>query len=190
MADADFPIWKTVTLGTFRSIGSLRRALLKGGYYRYIGDENEDREYRPARSADELDTDFEAMLARTPLAVRRTKVDLVRVTLPQLGFEGRTRHGLYLSGPMFHEITYRIWNRGWRLCPAEVALQLRLQYPRQPLGEVIEVAVEPIHIPGNGYPFTYVVFHDGCGRFVIEWEKKHGELSTESFWVFVKPRTP
>lgn len=187
-----FPIWKTVTLGTFRGTNTIRRALIAGGYYRYIDEEDEDREYeyRPARSTDELDPDFEAMLARTPLATRRTEVDLVRVKLPQLGFDGRTEHGMYLSGPMFHEIAYRIWNRGWRLCPAEVGLQLRLQHARQPVGEVIKVAMEPILVPGCGHPCSYVVFHDGCGRFVAENEVKYGELSPEHFWVFVKPRTP
>lgn len=190
MAEDAFPIWKTVTLGTFRSTNTIRRALIAGGYYRYI-DEDDDREYeyRPARTIEETNEIFEGIITRTPLAARRTEVDLVRTTLPQLGFDGRIERGMYLAGPQFHEIARRAWMRGWRLCPAEVGLQLRLQHARQPVGEVINVAMEPILIPGYGYPFIYWVFHDGCGRFVDENEMKHGELSPEYFWVFVKPRT-
>lgn len=187
-----FPIWKTATLGTFRTTNAIRRALITGGYYRYIDAEDEDREYeyRSARTTEETNEIFEGILTRTPLAARRTEVDLVRATLPQLGFDGPIDHGAYLAGPQFHEIADRAWMRGWRLCPAEVGLQLRLQHARQPLGEVINVGMEPILIPGYGYPYSYMVFHDSCGRFVAENEMKYGELSPERFWVFVKPRAP
>ncbi|MDO8599677.1 MAG: hypothetical protein Q7S02_06245 [bacterium] len=190
-----FPIWKTAMLGTFPTISALRKTLIDGGYWSYIDEEDEDREYeyRSARSLEEADEDeiLNELLARTPLAMQQTTVDLVRATLPQLGFTGRVEDGRFLSGPSFREIAQRIWMSGHRLCPAEVGPQLRLQYPRQPLGEVMNVAVEPISVPSGGpHPNTYCVFHDSCGRFVGWKEMKYDELSPTDYWVFVKPRVP
>lgn len=197
-----FPIWRTVTLGTFRSTNAIRRALIAGGYYRYIDDEDEDRkyEYRPARSDDELDPCFEEVLARIPLAPRRTTVDLVRCTLPELGFDGLiTDSGAYegfrpgQTNTFHHEIIKRAWWRGYLCCPPEVALQLRLQYSRQPIGERINIGMEPFLTPENGYPVILQVWRDGCGKFVDvcdTTEMKHGFISARDFWVFVKPRAP
>ncbi|MDO8599324.1 MAG: hypothetical protein Q7S02_04400 [bacterium] len=193
-----FPIWKTVTLGTTQTHDALRRALLNRRYVRFFGDRDEQRS---ARTIEEFDKLLEELLVRTPLTPQRTPVDLVRATLDELGYTHKThptersRYGTYrryLAGPDFHEIADRIWRLGYRLCPAEVALRLRLQYPRQPRGEMMNVAMEPIVVSDKwgGYPHIYQLFYDGVGKSITGKELKYSELSPDEHWVFVKPRIP
>ena len=195
-----FPIWKTVTLGTFSTHDALRRALLDGTYVRFIDDSGDDEEQRPARTIKEFDKLLEELLVRTPLAPQRTTLDLVRATLPDLGFTHETHPMIkaeygsrrtYAAGPEFHEIADRIWRRGYRLCPPEVGPQLRLQCPNQQHG-LVNVAIEPVCVSAyyGGRPHIYMMVHDVVGRSIMGNELKYGELCTDDDRVFVKPRKP
>lgn len=75
------------------------------------------------------------ILKKIPLAETETEIDLVLVTVADLGFKrSASRDAIY----------NRAKDLGLDLCPAEAGPQLRLQYPKQPLGEWILIAMEPI----------------------------------------------
>lgn len=111
----------------------------------------------------------------------KTEVDLVRVTVEELGFN---------EGVSERQIYDRAVELGLVLCPFEVGPQLRLQYPEQPNGECLLVSKSRAE---KGMRFLPGVFsvdkllgnpalsdahtHDKLG---------HWHLSSE--WVFVLPR--
>ena len=75
-APAVSPIWKTVTLGLHKDEAALRAALASGGYR--IGDYASQ------------------ILAKTPLAATETTVDLVRLSVREMGFlNGATTAEIY-----------------------------------------------------------------------------------------------
>ena len=109
------PTWKTIQVGTMPSADVLRDALLAADFK--IGNWGGD------------------ILAKVVVATEPTEIELVRATVAELGFpRGATRAQIYEAGLKL----------GWQLCPPEVGPQLRLQYPDQPNGEWILVAMEPI----------------------------------------------
>ena len=127
------PPWKTIQLGTYKSVEGLRIALLDAGY-----------NIRP-RGGD--------ILKRVVLATEPTEVALVRATVAELGFpEGASRERIYEAG----------LKRGWQLCPAEVGPQLLLQYSGQPDDEEDIIAMEPI-VDSYGTPRVFDVFLDDDG---------------------------
>ena len=111
-------IWKTIKLGTGpKNADDFRKAIKQSGMY--IGDWGNDILGKPAFTA----------------ATEETEVDLVLVTVTDLGFkEGAKRSDIY----------NRAIELGLQLCPNEVGPQLRLQYKDQPKGEWLLVGMEPI----------------------------------------------
>ncbi len=87
---------------------------------------------------------------------KKTKVQLVKVTVAELGFKnGATRKDIY-------ERAIRL---GLQLCPAEVGPQLRLQYKNQPKKEWLPIAMESIRDSGGGL-VVFDVVHDGGGLWL------------------------
>ena len=115
---ADLKAWKTVTLGTRRGVDGYRDALERAGIK--IGD-----------SADEI-------LGRPtfPYSTTRTEIELVVLSVAQLGVEAEAEP---LAG-----VYQRARRIGLELCPAEVGPQLRLDYRDQPLGDALNIAMEPV----------------------------------------------
>src|SRR3990167_10444038 len=96
--------WKTIKLGTgLKTADDFRNAFKKAGYK--IGNWGNDILGTAAFTA--------------AVATRETSVDLVRVTVAELGFPDGARRG---------EIYARALEFGLRYCSAEVGPQLRLQY--------------------------------------------------------------
>ena len=110
-----FPIWKTITIGTHKAVDKLKADLLANGFQ--ISEWAND------------------ILNRITLAAKKTKLDLVLVTVAELGF----KDGAYLS-----DIYKRALEIGLELCPAEAGPQLRLQYKDQPVNEWILIAMEAV----------------------------------------------
>jgi hypothetical protein len=133
-------VWKTITIGTYRSVGELRDALRAA--HIWIGDV----------ATEALD------LPALALAETETEIDLAVIPVEQLGFGA--------SGATLGDIQERAKRRGLVLCPAEVALQLRLQYRRQPVGEFLLVAMEPLAMP-DGRHVSFVVGNGGAGLAII-----------------------
>lgn len=155
-----FPVWKTLTLGTGpKNANGFRRALKSGGFR--IGDRGND------------------ILGKSAFTVspKDTEVDLVVVTVSQLGFrEGATRENIYKRA---HEL-------GLSLCPAEVGPQLRLAYKDQPQGEWCLIGMEPI-TDSDGYPCVFVVVaKDGTLRLIGRYSYADDYLVGGSLLVFVR----
>ena len=134
-----FPTWKAITLGTFRDLKDLRKALDEGGY-RVSG-----------RASDLL-----GQLA-FKLAKAEVRVDLVLVTVAELGFK---------EGATYRDICVRAKELRLKLCQTEIGPQLRLQYyDDQPMEEWPTVAMEPITDSG-GSPRLFRVGRDHGGRWL------------------------
>lgn len=113
-------VWKTITLGNGLSNAEEFRAALKTAGYR-IGDYANDILGKE---------DF-----AQPIATTATSVDLIVVTVGDLGFkQGATREKIYAKAKRL----------GLELLPAEAGPQLRLQYSDQPMNEWNVIAMEPI----------------------------------------------
>ena len=131
-----FPIWKTIKLGTYKDVKSLREGLEKNGFRN--GDWSADVGTKPAFT----------------LATEEATINLVNVSVGELGFTKAT--------PL-RDICTRAIVLGLKSCPAEVGPQLRLQYPDQPLGQWVHVAMEAITDSGSG-PYAFGVGRNSFGR--------------------------
>ena len=130
----DFPTWKTITLGTHRTVGDLHTALKQGG--NEVNGWAKDIMSKPAFT----------------LAEEEHELQLVKVTVKELGFTDRTR---------FDRICDRAQELGLKLCPAEVGPQMRLQYADQTNPEYLVIAMEAITDSGGGPHVFYVSRYDG-----------------------------
>lgn len=146
----DFPIWKTIKLGTGLKTADDFRKAIKSLKFR-ISDHANDILGQPA-------------LTVSPTEI---EVDLVLLTIAELGLQ---------NGVIYRDICAKAKEFGLELCPAEVGPQLRLQYTDQPMGEWIVVAMDPITGSG-GYPKVFDVFrriadvwlNGYCGHLGNKW---------------------
>jgi hypothetical protein len=133
------PVWRTITVGTFANSFALLNALDAAGCG--IGSLAGEILARPA---------FD-------VATTKTNVELVAVSVAELGFRTDT-------APLA-DIYARARQLGFRLAPAEVAPQLRLQFFDQAMGEFI-IGMEPIET-WNGEPVILTVANGGAGLVLI-----------------------
>jgi hypothetical protein len=153
------PVWKTITVGTFRHSFALLNALDAAGCG--IGD-----------SAAEI-------LARPAFTVSATKttVELIAVSAAELGFQTDTAS--------LAKIYARARQLGFGLAAAEVAPQLRLQYFDQPMGEFI-IGMEPIKT-WKGEPVILTVANGGAGLVLIGRDgSADAEIPVASRFLFVR----
>jgi hypothetical protein len=136
----DVPVWKTIAIGTFANSFALASALDAVGCG--IGSLAAEVFARPAFS----------------LSPTKRKVNLFAVSAAELGFQNDTAS--------LADIYARAQQLGFGLAAAEVALQLRLQYFDQPIGEFLIVAMEPIKT-WKGEPVVLTVANGGAGLIVI-----------------------
>ena len=160
--DRNWPTWKTIKLGTgAKNADDFRKALKDCGMR--IGDWGNDILGKPEFT----------------VIARETEVDLVKVTVAELGFkDGARRDQIYDRAKEF----------GLELCPSEVGPQLRLQYKDQPLNEWVYIGMEPIRrSDGDLSVFSVEHLDDGlwlygnCGFPDLVWNAVFQ-------WVFVRPR--
>ena len=156
-------IWKTVKLGTgLKTADDFRRALLDGGF-----------------KTSYWASDILGEPAFT-VATEETEVDLVKVTVGELGFKKVARRG---------QIYERARELGLELCPSEVCPQLRLQYQDQPNGEQIAVAMEPILDSTDGYPKIFGVECSDSGLWLSGFFGHPDNVwNPNNQWVFCRPR--
>jgi hypothetical protein len=137
---AHFQIWRTITLGSYKGVDAYRDALDIAKIK--IGD-----------SADEI-------LGRPvfPYARTKTGVELAVLSAADLGVES--------DQASLAEVYQRARQAGLELCPAEVGPQLRLDYRNQPLGEALDIAMEPVATYG-GEPTILTLANWGTGLLLI-----------------------
>jgi hypothetical protein len=182
----DIPVWKTITLGTYRDVNALREHLDS----RHCG-LDETAHGSPGQAARVPGTmaplqcglgDSAAEIIGRPaftLSKTRTDVNLVLVSVSELGFKDK--------GATMADIYARAQQLGLELCPAEVGPQLRLQYLDQPLGEFLHIAMKPIATYG-GDLVDLTVGNGGASLLLIG-----GDVRSDSTWhssirfVFVRP---
>jgi hypothetical protein len=111
----DFPIWKTVKLGTYKSPDGYRRALKQA--HISIGDWSND------------------ILDRISYAQQEVEVNLVVLSVFELGFNRSAK---------YKDLCVKALELGLQLCPAEVGPALRLSYKDQPGGERLRIAMKAI----------------------------------------------
>lgn len=148
--------WKSLQLGNYKSGDDLFRELNLGGF---------------------LITDGAAdILEKTQLAMTRTQISTVKVSLWQLGLS---------ADSTAYTIHDRAAQCGFDTVPAEVGPQLRLQYVDQPPGEYLLVGMDPISL--DGYPSIFAISHD-CGRCLLDADCGYrGHFwSITSRWVFAR----
>jgi hypothetical protein len=136
---AEVPIWRTVTIGINKGVNAYREAL--------------DAAIKIGDSANEI-------LGRPALAYvsMATQVELALLSVAQLGVEAE-------AAPR-SEVYRRATRMGLELCPAEVGLQLRLEYRNQPLGEALDIAMEPV-ATYSGDPTVLALVNFGSGLTLI-----------------------
>jgi len=159
---ADLPIWKRVTLGTFKSANAIREALDRE--HVHIGDSANEALGRPAFA----------------FTSAKVELDLVVVAVTDLGFGA--------AGAPRADIYARAAQLGLELCPAEVAPYLRLQYLQQPVGEILQIAMQPVATYG-GDPVDLAVADGGEGLLLVGGEAFSDRVASGAVrFVFVRPR--
>ena len=122
LRSTQFQVWKTITLGHYTSPYQYRKALKQVKRKRGI----------PVIHGEE----HEKLLDATICSQEEIEVDLVRLTVQELGFK---------DGATIRDIIERGRKLGLEVCPAEVGPALRLAYLDQPEGEShLRIAMEPI----------------------------------------------
>ncbi len=155
----DFAVWKTVTLGLKRSPKGYRKAIEK--------------------KCDRIGNYASQILNKTKVSRTEVELDLVVVTVGELGFK---------DGARLDKIYARAIELGLELCPAEVGPALRLLHKDQPRGERLRIGMEPIAAL-DGSPGVFGVGSDNGDRWLDNSYGSAGSVwSTVSQWVFVRPR--
>jgi len=157
---AEAPIWKTITVGTFRDSLAMRNTLdaLDCG----VGDGAAQILARPSFG----------------LAARRGQLDLVTVTAAQLGFQA--------EAVRLDELHARAEHLGLGLAPAEAGPQLRLQYADQPTGEFLILGMRPLRT-WSGEALVFVVANGGAGLHLLS-QDAHAPVHARSHILFVRGR--
>jgi hypothetical protein len=153
------PVWRTITVGTFKNSFALLSALDAAGCG--IGSSAEEILARPAFT----------------VGTTKTTVELFAVSAAELGFQTNT-------APLA-DIYARAQQLGFGLAAAEVAPQLRLQYFDQPMGEFL-IGMEPIKT-WKGEPVILTVANGGAGLVLIGRDgSADAEIPVTSRFLFVR----
>lgn len=137
---ADVAVWKTITVGTYRSPLALHDALVAQGVH--VGG-------------------LAGQMLRLPaftLTAAPAHLDLSLIPIGEL-VPGSDRAS-------FAAIHARAIAAGFDLCPAEVGPQLRLQYPEQRIGEYLSIGMEPLPT-ADGSDACFVVGNGGAGLVIV-----------------------
>src|SRR5215475_6500626 len=132
------------------------------------------RESKVGLSADEI-------LGRPafPYAKMKADVKLAVLSAAELGVES--------DESSLSDVYERARRVGLELCPAEVGLQLRLEYRNQPLGEALDIAMEPV-ATYSGDPTILTLANWGTGLILIGRDgRSESTVSRISRLVFALP---
>ena len=167
----DFPVWKTIKLGTIKTGEELVSVLRKNG-----NDVSDCAEYTLRKSG------------KFPVGLEE-EVDLVKVSAKDLGFDNLVP---YINGYPHYvsrgEVYEQAKKLGLKICPLEVGPQLRLQYDNQSEGESVEVCTET-GVEYSDQSFS-LLMHEGKA-WIHEYHEYllcHYFKLEEKQLIFIKPR--
>src|SRR5262249_39773302 len=156
-----FQVWRTITVGTYKGVDAYRDALDTARIK--IGDSADEILRRPA----------------FPYARTTTDVELAVLSAAELGFVE--------SESSLSNVYERARELSLELCPAEVGPQLRLDYRNQPLGEALNVAMEPM-ATYSGDPTILTLVNWGTGLALIGRDgRSESMVPRTSHFVFALP---
>jgi hypothetical protein len=137
-----FPLWRTIAVGTYKDVKTVRAALAAGPCPIHVGD----------WAGEILDR------LAFPFGQAPATLELVLASVSALGFgeEGASLKDIYTRAPRL----------GLELGPAEVGPALRLGYLDQPLGEFLHVAMQPVARYG-GQPVDFTIGNGGAGLLLL-----------------------
>ncbi|MBI4117208.1 MAG: hypothetical protein HY451_00745 [Parcubacteria group bacterium] len=153
-----FAVWKTVKLGVHKTPDAYEKAIEAAGF--------RTNEY--------------ALKILKKISVSQTEIelDLVVVTPADLG----------LKNPTYQQICDRAVESGLEKCPREVGPVLRIDYPDQPYGEWLLVAMEP-EAGSDGILGVFRVGHGDRGRWLdARWFFPQDTWCGGARFVFVRSR--
>lgn len=154
----EYHVWKRITVGTYKSISEIRKAVEVGGF--------------------RIDYPSNDILNKIPITSEEAVIELVTATGTELGFK---------EGVCYEEIAKRIQGLGFGLCPAEIGPYLRLQFPEQKRGEWIVIAMDQILDSGGQLMRFYVTAdHNGLWLNGIH-VNPEGRWSPTFRWAFMRP---
>jgi hypothetical protein len=148
-APVAIPIWRTITLGAHTGVDAYRDALDAAGIK--VGVSADEILGRPAFS----------------YATMEREVELAIFSVAELGLEA--------EASSHSEIYAHAKRIGLELCPAEVGPRLRLDYRNQPLGEALDIAMEPVATYG-GEPTILALVNFGGGLALIGSDGRSGAM--------------
>jgi hypothetical protein len=158
---AHLQIWRTITLGPYKGVDAYRDALDLAKIK--IGDSADEILGRPA----------------FPYVRAKTGVELAVLSAADLGVES--------DQSSLAEVYQRARQAGLELCPAEVGPQLRLDYRNQPLGEALDIAMEPV-ATYSGDPTILTLANWGTGLLLIGRDgRSESMVFRKSRFVFALP---
>jgi hypothetical protein len=168
--------WKTITVGGWKGVNVVRKAMETAPCPIVISDDADEVLGRPA----------------FPFLKQSIELDLVVLSVFELGFGDRdARNDVELGASVevsLRDIYARAVSLGFELCPAEVGPALRLQYLDQPLGEFLQIAMNPL-ARYTGDLISFSMANVGAGLLLIA---GNGDLAVTVpgavRFVFVRPR--
>src|SRR5262249_47938383 len=114
-----------------------------------------------------------------PYARTKTVVELAVLSAAELGVES--------DESSLSDVYERARRVGLELCPAEVGPQLRLDYRNQPLGEALDIAMEPV-ATYSGDPTILTLVNWGTGLMLIGRDgRSESTVNRISRFVFALP---
>src|SRR5215468_11780121 len=114
-----------------------------------------------------------------PYAKMKTDVKLAVLSAAELGVES--------DESSLSDVYERARRVGLELCPAEVGPQLRLEYRNQPLGEALDIAMEPV-ATYSGDPTILTLVNWGTGLILIGRDgRSESTVNRISRFVFALP---
>ena len=168
------PVWKTIPIGINHELVKEIKGLDPCKTDCKFTEPLSQKVYR-------LDPDAFDIIQKPTFAISAVPqtVELVVTSLRSLGLP---------DGTCYHDIFAAAKNAGLHLCPAEVALQLRLQYMDQPYAETLVIAMQPLE-DNDDLPSVFTIHHwdwglalgaTCCGKSNVE-----DEWHADSDWVFM-----
>ncbi|MDD5464042.1 MAG: hypothetical protein PHP62_02755 [Candidatus Moranbacteria bacterium] len=156
----NLPVWKTILLGNYKSIGEL------------IADLDATDVYMQGFTA--------KFIPKISLLAKKKMVDLVVATAASLGLEKKISY-------KYGEVVQRIKELNFEECPAEVAPQLLIQKAYSTSDVEVQFVMRGLLCEFEQRRFD-LYYDDGCPRLTCTWgnPKTDSDFSADTNWVFVR----